>query len=131
MPNFAGWDVDYFGDAAIALDLPIHLTHFTPGTLRAMLEREGFRPVSVATPARPNWIRKAAKRGERGPKRGLTRALAVSAALCRVVAKLNESRGRGNEIIAVAEKRPEAAPPPSPSPANPTPAGAPPRGDST
>jgi 2-polyprenyl-3-methyl-5-hydroxy-6-metoxy-1,4-benzoquinol methylase len=104
VPNFAGWDVDYFGDAAIALDLPIHLTHFTPDTLRAMLEREGFRPVSVTTPARPNWIRKAAKRAERGPKRKWTGALARSSALCRVVAKVNESRGRGNEIIAVAER---------------------------
>jgi 2-polyprenyl-3-methyl-5-hydroxy-6-metoxy-1,4-benzoquinol methylase len=105
VPNFAGWDVEYFGDAAIALDLPIHLTHFTPDTLRAMLEREGFGAASVRTPARSNWIRKAAKRAERGPKRTMARALAASSALCRVVAKLNELRGKGNEIIAVAEKR--------------------------
>lgn len=102
-PNFAGWDVDYFGDAAIALDLPIHLTHFTPPTLRAMLERGGFGAISVRTVARPNWIRKAARRAERGPNHRMTWALRLLP-VCRVVAKFNGARGRGNEIVAVAEK---------------------------
>ncbi len=108
VPNFAGWDVDYFGDAAIALDLPIHLTHFTPGTLRAMLERESFHVISVHTPARANWIRKAALRAERGPRRAMAWALR-SGAVCRFVAKVSGMRGRGNEIIAVVEKAEQSA----------------------
>lgn len=103
VPNFAGWDVNYFGDAAIALDLPIHLTHFTPQTLRAMVERAGFAAVTMRTPARSNWIRKAALRAERGPKRRMAPVLR-SPLVCRAVAKLNELRGRGNEIIGVFEK---------------------------
>jgi 2-polyprenyl-3-methyl-5-hydroxy-6-metoxy-1,4-benzoquinol methylase len=103
VPNFAGWDVEYFGDAAIALDLPIHLTHFTPPTLRAMLEREDLRVLSTRTPSRSNWIRKAAMRSERGPKRTMAWALRWSV-VCRAVARVTQVRGLGNEIIAVAER---------------------------
>ncbi len=104
VPNYDAWDVEYFGDAAVGLDLPRHLVHFTPATLRAMLEREGYRPISVRTHARSSWIRKAAKAASgRGPQRKWGNWVR-SSLVCRAVAKVNDARGRGNEIIAVAEK---------------------------
>jgi 2-polyprenyl-3-methyl-5-hydroxy-6-metoxy-1,4-benzoquinol methylase len=101
VPNYASWDVDYFGDAATVLDLPRHLTHFTPPTLLAMLAREGFRASSAAQAGRAGWLRKAAKRAKENGgwngsfALGLPGAFRVAAAICR-------RRGRGNEIIVTA-----------------------------
>jgi 2-polyprenyl-3-methyl-5-hydroxy-6-metoxy-1,4-benzoquinol methylase len=103
VPNYDAWDIDYFGDAAVGLDLPRHLIHFTPATLSAMLQREKFRVIDVRAHERSSWIRKAAKNADRGPKRSMARVLR-SSVVCRVVARMNEARRRGNEIIAVAEK---------------------------
>jgi len=103
VPNYDAWDVEYFGDAAVGLDLPRHLIHFTPQTLSAMLQREGLKPIDVRTRARSSWIRKAAKNAKRGPKHKWAMLMRSSLA-ARVRAKLNEASGRGNEIIAVAEK---------------------------
>lgn len=102
-PNYDAWDIDYFGDAAVGLDLPRHLIHFTPPTLSAMLQREGFRVLHVRARARSSWIRKAAKNAARGPKRRMARVLR-SSVMCRIVAQMNNAKGRGNEIIAVVEK---------------------------
>jgi len=103
VPNYDAWDVAYFGDAAIGLDLPRHLIHFTPPTLRAMLEQTGYTLVRVRTPARSSWIRKAARNADRGPRRKGAATLRWSPA-CRLIAKWNQLRGKGNEIIAVATK---------------------------
>jgi 2-polyprenyl-3-methyl-5-hydroxy-6-metoxy-1,4-benzoquinol methylase len=103
VPNYASWEVDYFGDASPRLDIPRHLTHFTPATLAAMLVRAGFANPQARQVCRSNWIGKAALVSERGPKRrfgGVFR----NAFACRIAAKLSEMRGRGNEIIATADK---------------------------
>src|SRR5207248_10740686 len=47
VPNYASWQVGYFAEASMIVDLPRHLTHFTPDSLRAMLQREGFGSISV------------------------------------------------------------------------------------
>src|SRR5205807_107331 len=62
VPNFAAWDVSVLGDAALGVDLPRHLTHFTPQTLGEMLRREGMTNITVRQVSHANWIRKAAKR---------------------------------------------------------------------
>jgi 2-polyprenyl-3-methyl-5-hydroxy-6-metoxy-1,4-benzoquinol methylase len=43
VPNAASAEFAWFGDAWYALQLPTHLFHFTPTTLRATLERTGWR----------------------------------------------------------------------------------------
>jgi 2-polyprenyl-3-methyl-5-hydroxy-6-metoxy-1,4-benzoquinol methylase len=105
VPNYNAWEVDYFGDAAVGLDLPRHLTHFTPQTLAAMLERAGFRPIRVRSRARPSWIRKAAKLAtERGVRQEGADVLRRSSFVCRIIGKLHDSRNRGSEILAIAER---------------------------
>ncbi len=42
-PNAACWEFAAFREAWWALEIPRHLTHFTPATLRLLLERGGFR----------------------------------------------------------------------------------------
>jgi 2-polyprenyl-3-methyl-5-hydroxy-6-metoxy-1,4-benzoquinol methylase len=103
VPNHASWEVDYFGDASPRLDIPRHLTHFTPPTLSALLDRAGYRNVRAKQVCRSNWIRKAALLSERGPKRAMGNVFRNSLA-CRIAAKIAEARGRGNEIIATADR---------------------------
>lgn len=43
VPNFAGLEARIFGERWIAIDAPRHLYQFTPRTLRAILEKNGFR----------------------------------------------------------------------------------------
>lgn len=103
VPNYASWEVDYFGDASPRLDIPRHLTHFTPATLSAMLQRAGYREPRVEQVCRSNWLRKAAVQAERGPERRFA-GLFRSSMACRIAARLCQARGRGNEIIATAHK---------------------------
>jgi 2-polyprenyl-3-methyl-5-hydroxy-6-metoxy-1,4-benzoquinol methylase len=101
VPNYAGWDVDYFERASLGLDLPRHLTHFTPQTLQAMLEHEGMKSIAVRQVSHANWIRKAAKRSDGYPKSATVFRLTPA---CRVAAAVAQLTGRGNEIIASAVK---------------------------
>lgn len=43
VPNAGSWEMRHFGDAWYALQLPTHLHHFTPDTLRAVLDQGGWR----------------------------------------------------------------------------------------
>jgi 2-polyprenyl-3-methyl-5-hydroxy-6-metoxy-1,4-benzoquinol methylase len=65
VPNFASWEIAYFGDAALTLDLPRHLLHLTPDTLRELLERCGFEVRSLRQHCRASWLRNSLKQVER------------------------------------------------------------------
>lgn len=68
VPNIAGTAFRWFGSAWFGLDLPRHLTHFTPATLRRMLERAGFRVIAVRPDRHPDWLRSSATLAcRRGP----------------------------------------------------------------
>jgi SAM-dependent methyltransferase len=47
VPNFACWERRFFGRCWHALELPRHLQHFTPRTLRMMLAEAGFGDVRI------------------------------------------------------------------------------------
>ncbi len=47
VPNFASWERRFFGRCWHALELPRHLQHFTPRTLRMMLSDTGFDSVQI------------------------------------------------------------------------------------
>jgi SAM-dependent methyltransferase len=103
VPNFASWEVEYFQDAAELLDLPRHLSHFTPSTLRGLLGRAGFSSIDVRQACYASRLKKSArllKPGERGPDRKLGRLFRQTWA-CRL-ACATIARNRGNELIATA-----------------------------
>jgi 2-polyprenyl-3-methyl-5-hydroxy-6-metoxy-1,4-benzoquinol methylase len=60
-PNIAGLPFRLFGRAWFGLDLPRHLTHFTPHTLTAMLHTAGFRPDPVRQLRHSDWLRASAR----------------------------------------------------------------------
>jgi SAM-dependent methyltransferase len=61
-PNFDSCASRLYGASWYGLDLPRHLTHFTPRTLRMMLRRAGFERVEIRQQQRNSWIRHSAKR---------------------------------------------------------------------
>ena len=74
-PNIESMPFRWFGPAWNGLDLPRHLTHFSPTTLQAMMQRVGFRVGSVRMVRGSSWIRQSAQLARRlsmKPARGLS-----------------------------------------------------------
>jgi SAM-dependent methyltransferase len=60
-PNIDSHPFRWFGPCWYGLDLPRHLTHFSPETLRWMLERAGFQLDAMHMMPQSSWIRSSAK----------------------------------------------------------------------
>lgn len=61
-PNIDSLAFRWFGQAWWGLDLPRHLSHFTPWTLQLMLNRAGFRTGRVRMIRHSSWLRRSAAR---------------------------------------------------------------------
>jgi 2-polyprenyl-3-methyl-5-hydroxy-6-metoxy-1,4-benzoquinol methylase len=60
-PNIDSLPFRWFGQYWYGLDLPRHLTHFTPDTLRAMLTTAGFRVDRIRMIRQTGWLRSSAR----------------------------------------------------------------------
>ena len=60
VPNMDSLPYRWFGRAWQGLDLPRHLTHFSPRTLHKMLQRAGFQVGPVRMVRHSNWLRASA-----------------------------------------------------------------------
>jgi SAM-dependent methyltransferase len=63
VPNFDGFASRWFGPRWYGLDVPRHLTHFTPETLRHLLEVAGFARIEMRQERHNSWIRHSAQHG--------------------------------------------------------------------
>lgn len=61
-PNIESWAFERFGANWFGLDVPRHLTHFTPTTLGLALQTAGFRIETRRTIRHSDWLRSSAKR---------------------------------------------------------------------
>ena len=61
VPNIDSLPFRWFGGSWFGLDLPRHLTHFTPWTLTLMLQRAGYRPGHVKMLRHSEWMRSSAR----------------------------------------------------------------------
>ncbi len=61
VPNIDSLPFRWFGHAWHGLDLPRHLTHFAPWTLRLMLHRAGFRTGAIRMVRHASWLRASAR----------------------------------------------------------------------
>jgi 2-polyprenyl-3-methyl-5-hydroxy-6-metoxy-1,4-benzoquinol methylase len=59
-PNIESLPFRWFGPAWYGLDVPRHLTHFSPATLGAMLARAGFRVSQLRMLRHSRWLRASA-----------------------------------------------------------------------
>jgi SAM-dependent methyltransferase len=104
VPNFASWSFRQFHEHWQGLALPRHLTHFTPLTLRRMVEAVGFRVLSVDQVGRDGWIRKSARRAlQSRDHAGWTRVLRWKW-LASSVARWTELTGQADSLRLIAEK---------------------------
>ncbi len=71
VPNIDSLPFRWFGPAWYGLDLPRHLAHFTPSTLRRMVVEAGFQAGRLWMVRHSSWLQRSAKRarelGIRGP----------------------------------------------------------------
>jgi 2-polyprenyl-3-methyl-5-hydroxy-6-metoxy-1,4-benzoquinol methylase len=61
VPNVDSLPFRWFGPAWLGLDLPRHLTHFTPATLSASVRAAGFRVKALRMLAHARWLRASAE----------------------------------------------------------------------
>jgi SAM-dependent methyltransferase len=59
VPNLASLGFRYFGPDWWPLELPRHLLHFSPPTLRRLLEAHGLQVCEEQTVARKSWMRRS------------------------------------------------------------------------
>jgi 2-polyprenyl-3-methyl-5-hydroxy-6-metoxy-1,4-benzoquinol methylase len=56
VPNFASWERRVFGKEWFGLEVPRHLFHFEPATLRSALESAGLRVLEIGGTANPGTL---------------------------------------------------------------------------
>jgi SAM-dependent methyltransferase len=103
-PNIDSLPFRLFGTSWFGLDLPRHLTHFTPVTLPTMIATAGFRPTSVRQVRHSDWLRSSAKLSLRQRGGGvLARALAWKPA-AKAAAWACYAAGGADCVMCVAER---------------------------
>ncbi len=106
VPNLTSWGYRAFGPAWFALDVPRHLLHFTPDTLRRLVEGCGFAVEATGT------IGRAKGAGESAARAG--RAATWAGRACRLrlgrslFARAAQWAGRADDLALLARK-PDAA----------------------
>jgi 2-polyprenyl-3-methyl-5-hydroxy-6-metoxy-1,4-benzoquinol methylase len=60
-PNIDSWAFRVFGQNWFGLDVPRHLTHFTPTTMNTMLLAAGFQVDAIRLIRHSDWLRSSAK----------------------------------------------------------------------
>ena len=104
VPNLDSLPVQWFGAAWYGFDLPRHLTHFTPSTLRAMLVGAGFEVERLWMVPHSSWLMRSARECRRlggGPR--FTRLL-LWRPVCRLVTRYCAITRRSDCIMMEATK---------------------------
>jgi 2-polyprenyl-3-methyl-5-hydroxy-6-metoxy-1,4-benzoquinol methylase len=105
-PNAASWPARAFGPDWFGLDVPRHLTHFTPETLTTMLTAAGFRVEAVRLVRHSDWLRSSARLATRTPGAAAWKRALTIKPLAKFAAWLTYMLGASDCMMAVAG-RPE------------------------
>jgi SAM-dependent methyltransferase len=107
VPNLAGWGFRYFGRDWFGLELPRHLLHFTPDTLRRLVEGHGLEVRELGTQVRGGWLRRslarAHQRGSAVSRRPLAR-LGRLRVVSSLLAHWTGRTGQADAIRLIAER---------------------------
>jgi len=104
VPNIDSQAFRWFGPAWYGLDLPRHLTHFSPVTLQVMIERAGFQVLSVRMVRHSSWLRASARLTCRFPSKARWRRLLVNRFVSRLAAWYSYWMGQSDCIVVEAVK---------------------------
>jgi 2-polyprenyl-3-methyl-5-hydroxy-6-metoxy-1,4-benzoquinol methylase len=113
VPCLSSWAFRIFGADWWGLELPRHLLHFTPVTLRRLLEAHGLVIRECHTVARGSWLRRslATVRGRSGVrlfKRTLCR-FAAWAPMCRLIGRWTAETKQAESLKVIAARPARAA----------------------
>ncbi len=103
-PNIDSWAFRRFHDDWFGLDLPRHLSHFTPTTATLALQTAGFRLDSIRTVRHSDWLRSSAKRASAGPTADWLDHLLKRKPFAKFAAWLVYLFGQSDSFLAVAER---------------------------
>lgn len=104
VPNAGGAAALQFGASWPGWDLPRHQNHFTPATLRDMLEKAGFGRIEISGKRRTSHWRRAARIYSEATGSRWWRIVASSRNLAGLIARLYARGDAADDIIAVAAK---------------------------
>jgi 2-polyprenyl-3-methyl-5-hydroxy-6-metoxy-1,4-benzoquinol methylase len=104
VPNIDSAAFHWFGPAWFALDLPRHLTHFAPATLRTMLEKAGFRVDRVRLIRHSDWLYSSAKVAGRIGRPTFWQRQLARKPIARTVSWACYATGQADCMLAVGEK---------------------------
>jgi 2-polyprenyl-3-methyl-5-hydroxy-6-metoxy-1,4-benzoquinol methylase len=103
-PNIRSLPYCAFGTSWFGLDLPRHLTHFAPETLREMLDTAGFRSGPVRQMRHSDWLRSSAKLAFRNRTGGLLSCALYWKPVAKFAAWVCYAVGQADCILCVAER---------------------------
>jgi SAM-dependent methyltransferase len=112
VPNLDSWGFRRFGADWWPLELPRHLLHFTPATLRRLMEMHGLEVQELRLQARGSWMRRSFDRAAR-PGRPLLRRLLGRLGKLRLLPSLLTTwsywTGRPDSMLIIARRPPGVA----------------------
>jgi SAM-dependent methyltransferase len=103
-PNIDSWAFRRFGPDWFGLDLPRHLTHFTPVTLSLAVQSAGLRVMNIRTIRHSDWLRSSAKLAARGPRADWTDKVLTWKPAAKLAAWAVYTAGGSDCLLAVAER---------------------------
>lgn len=103
VPNLGGWGFRAFGLAWFPLDLPRHLLHFTPDTLRRVAGECGLVVDAVKTRGHGKWMGYSADRAKKFRPRWWATAARVRLVRS-ALTKWTEWRDQGDDLCLLARK---------------------------
>jgi len=96
VPNIEGLPFAWFGPAWFGLDLPRHLVHFSPATLKRMIAAAGFRPLHLRMVRHSSWMKQSALGAWHMGRTSPATRLLTYRPLCRAVTRYCALRGRAD-----------------------------------
>jgi SAM-dependent methyltransferase len=103
VPNMDSTAYRWFGHLWFGLDLPRHLTHFSPVMLRRMLERAGFHGVKVQFDRHSDWLRSSAQRSVKRGSAPVWQRMLIRKPIAKLTAWAIHVAGRSDGLLAVAD----------------------------
>jgi 2-polyprenyl-3-methyl-5-hydroxy-6-metoxy-1,4-benzoquinol methylase len=97
--SFAWFHADWFG-----LDVPRHLTHYSPVTLKTMLEKAGFRVLVRQNTRHSLWFRNSVERARRNGRLRSPATWMQSKFASSAVTRFQQWRGRADSFLLIGEK---------------------------
>lgn len=105
VPNIDSWTFRRFDRDWHPLELPRHLTHFTPATLGQMLEAEGFSVLSLEHISRPGFLRQSVRLAAASGRNASELLRLRTGRLARAAADRAERNGEADFIRAIGVAR--------------------------